>query len=202
MKQAEQPPVEPLQTLTYSPLTSDTWEDLDELFGPNGACGGCWCMWWRQTRADTAAQGSGGNRRALRALVDASQPVGLLAFDGEAPVGWVSIAPRTTYPSLERSPVLRRVDDQPVWSLVCLFVKRELRGQGVARNLVEAAAGHAAEQGAGIVEAYPTVNEGKRLDPISSFMGTPALFESAGFERVARPSTRRAIYRRWLDATG
>lgn len=182
--------------LTFAWLTPERWPDLVDLFGPNGADGGCWCMWWRQTRAASAALGSTGNKRALKKLVDAGQPLGLLAYDGDQAVGWVSIAPRTTYSSLERSPVLRRIDDQPVWSLVCLFVRADLRSQGVAHQLVEAAVAHVAEQGGRIIEAYPTVNDDERLPAPSGFMGTPALFESVGFERVARPSERRAIYRR------
>jgi GNAT superfamily N-acetyltransferase len=185
-----------MSKLSFAWLTPERWPDLVGLFGPNGADGGCWCMWWRQTRAASAAQSSAGNKRALKSLVDMGQPLGLIAYRRQDAIGWVSIAPRTSYPSLERSPVLRRLDDQPVWSLVCLFVRSGRRSQGVGRQLVEAAVAAAAEQGGRIVEAYPPTTDSDRLPAPDAFMGTPALFEAAGFELVARPSDHRAIYRR------
>lgn len=184
------------EQLKLEPLTAARWPDLVELFGPSGAYGGCWCMWWRESRAEFSRLGSEGNRAALRALVDQGMTVGLLGYQGDNPVAWCSVAPREEYPSLQRSPVLRPVDERPVWSLVCLFVAKEHRGHGLAIDLLRAAVDYVAKQGGDIVEAYPTIPRGDGpLPPVSSFMGTPAMFEAVGFERVAQPSASRAIYR-------
>jgi len=183
------------------PLTPDRWDDFVALFGKNGACGGCWCMWWRQTRAEFDRRHGAGNRRAMKRLVDGGEVPGVLGYvDGEA-VGWCSIAPREQFGSLERSRVLKRLDDVPVWSLVCLFIRRDHRRRGLAESLVRGAVGYAAAHGARVVEAYPTVPRGRRLPSVSSFMGTPALFERAGFEERARPSESRVIMRIQIGGT-
>ena len=114
-------------TLSIKPLTSDTWSDLADLFGEKGACGGCWCMWWRLTSAEFEKGKGEGNRQALRRLVDAGTVPGLLAFEGKRPIGWCALAPRTELRRLERSRILAPVDDQPVWSIVCFFVAKEYR---------------------------------------------------------------------------
>ena len=182
--------------LTFLPLIPERWSDFVALFGPRGAYGGCWCMWWRSTRAEFQAQQGDGNRRAMHDIVHDGEVPGILAYVGEEPVGWCSVAPRQHFGSLNRSPVLRPLDDRPVWSLVCLFVGRDYRGQEVALNLIRAAVEYAGAQGASIVEAYPTVprKDGK-LPPVSSFMGVPAMYEQAGFVECARPSRSRMIMR-------
>ncbi len=188
--------------ITFQPLTNGRWRDFEALFGQRGACGGCWCMWWRQTRAQFQARHGEQNRRAMKRIVESGEVPGILAFrDGRA-VGWCSIAPRECYASLERSRVMKRLDDEPVWSIVCLYVPRVNRGQGLAGALVRGALDHAARHGARIVEAYPTVPRGRTLADISSFMGVPALYERAGFTLVARPSAARAIMRRELTPPG
>jgi GNAT superfamily N-acetyltransferase len=189
--------------LAYHPLTPDRWADLEQLFGRHGAYGGCWCMWWRCTRREFEAQKGEGNRKALRSLVEAGQVPGVLAYRladrKERPVGWCSVAPRETYPSLERSPVLKRLDDASVWSLVCLFVSRQERGQGIAEALVRAAAAYVRGQGGKVVEAYPTIPRQSELPPVSSCMGVPSLFARAGFVECGRPSARRLVMRCYLE---
>lgn len=188
-----------LSELEFSPLTPDGWPDFERLFGPQGAYGGCWCMWWRSTRREFEQRGNEGNRRAMKALVESGQVPGILAYQGGEAVGWCSIAPREQYGALERSPVLKRLDDAPVWSLVCLFVARDHQGQGVASALIRAAVEYVRGQGGTVVEAYPIEPRAERLPPVSSFMGLPAMFERAGFVECARPSERRVVMRCYLD---
>ncbi|MEW6750661.1 MAG: GNAT family N-acetyltransferase [Candidatus Latescibacterota bacterium] len=185
----------PAVPLDVHPLTTDRWGDLEALFGPHGACGGCWCMWWRCARSQFRAQAGEGNRRALRALLEAGRVPGLLGYRDGQPVGWVSVAPREEYPSLERSRVLRRLDDLPVWSLVCLFVASRQRRQGIALALVRSAVEHVRAQGGRIVEAYPTVPRRGRLPAVSSYMGVPSLYARLGFVECARPSPARKVMR-------
>jgi len=183
-------------SLEFRPLTPATWKDFVRLFGRSGACGGCWCMWWRQTRREFDERHGEKNRRAMKRIVDRGEVPGVIAYDGDEPVAWCSVAPRESYASLNRSRVLKPVDDTPVWSLVCMFVARSHRGQGLTPALVKGAVAYVKSQGGKVVEAYPTNPRGRKLDPVSSFMGVPAVFEKAGFVEVARPSEARVIMRR------
>jgi len=180
----------------FHPLTAERWADFETLFGPRGAYGGCWCMWWRRTRAEFQEQQGEGNRQAIHEIVDRGEVPGILAYADGEPAGWCSVAPREQFASLNRSRVLRPLDDQAVWSLVCLFVARSFRGQGLALGLIGAAVDYAVDNGARIVEAYPTAPRGDgKLPPVSSFMGIPTMYEQAGFVACARPSASRVIMR-------
>lgn len=185
-----------MSDFTFQPLTPERWPDFEALFGPRGAYGGCWCMWWRISRKEFEQAQGEGNRRAMHDLVHGGAIPGILAYvDGQA-AGWCSVAPREQYASLNRSPMLRPIDDQPVWSIVCLFIGRRHRNQGLALELIGAARDYALAQGAPIVEAYPTAPRSDgRLPPVSSFMGLPTMYERAGFVEVARPSKSRVIMR-------
>ena len=181
--------------LSCRPLTVECWQDFEKLFGKSGACGGCWCMWWRISRNQFQRQAGEGNRRAMKAIVASGEVPGILAFHTGTPVGWCSVAPRDHYPSLNRSPVLKKIDAVPVWSIVCFYVAKGSRGRGMTRLLIEAAVEYARANGATVVEAYPTAPRGKKLAPVSSFMGVPAVFRDAGFEECARPSAAKVIMR-------
>jgi GNAT superfamily N-acetyltransferase len=185
----------------FHPLTPDRWGDLEALFGPRGACAGCWCMWWRHAtqRSWVAAQGQP-NRRALKKVVASGAPVGILAYDGSTPIGWCAIAPRGDYPRLARARTLKPLDERPVWSVTCLFVEKGWRRRGLSPKLVEAAAAYAREHGATLVEGYPTDPRGRNSPAAWVWTGLPGTFEKAGFEEVARPSPTRPIYR--LELTG
>ena len=126
--------------LTVAPLTPDRWPDLEAVFNAKGCsvARGCWCMAYRLSGSReplppgmTRAQA---NRAGLEALVDAGNPPGLIGYRGKVPVGWVSIGPREEYAKLKRSPVMKAVDEQPVWSVICFVVPAEYRGQGVAQG--------------------------------------------------------------------
>ena len=134
---------EPLPHLDFHPLTPERWQDLEVLFGPRGACGGCWCMWWRLKRSQYEKQKGPGNRRALKKIVDSGEIPGLLAYADGQPIAWCSVGPREAYSTLERSRILKRVDDKPVWSVVCFVVAKSFRHKGVSTALLEAAVEYA-----------------------------------------------------------
>jgi hypothetical protein len=185
----------PALPLQIAPLTVGAWPDFERLFGPRGAYGGCWCMWWRLTRREFEQRQGDGNRRAMKALVEAGVVPGILgSLDGE-PVAWCSVAPREQFPALERSRVMARIDDTPVWSIVCFFFGLGARRRGLMRPMIRAAVAHAARHGGRVVEAYPTLPRDRPLPPVSSFMGVPAAFAAEGFVEVARPSARRVVMR-------
>ncbi|HVA88340.1 MAG TPA: GNAT family N-acetyltransferase [Chloroflexota bacterium] len=147
--------------LEIHPLTPDRWTDLETLFGPRGAYGGCWRMWWRRSPAVFKRDKGAANRAAFQALVATeATPSGLLAYAATAPIGWCALAPREEYPRLERSRAMARVDGAPVWSITCFFVSHRYRRQGVTTRLLTTAVAHAASWGVRIVEGYP-------IDPCS-----------------------------------
>jgi GNAT superfamily N-acetyltransferase len=185
------------EKVSVEPLTAARWADLERLFGTKGACGGCWCTWWRQSRAEYRANSGDPNRRALKAIVDAGTVPGLLAYADGEPVGWVAVQPRSEYAALARSRTLAPVDDAPVWSVTCFFVAKTWRGRGLMRKLLDGAVAHARAHGATIVEGYP-VESSSALPAAFVYTGVPAVFEAGGFEEVARRSRTKPIYRRRL----
>lgn len=187
--------------LRVVPLTSARWADLEDLFGRHGAYGNCWCMYWRVPRREFSSgtdHGGEGNRHALRALVEAGRVPGLLAYFYGVPVGWCAIGPRTDFPPLNRSRTLRRVDDQPVWSIVCFFMAKGFRGKGLMGPFLRAAISWAQENGAQIVEGYPEDPGDQQLTGYSGYMGLVSAFEKAGFVEVERRTPRQPIMRYYL----
>ncbi len=181
--------------LEFRALTPGRWVDLEALFGPRGACGGCWCMWWRRPRAESERQKGPGNKRAFRRIVASGAVPGVLAYDDGRPVGWCAVERRETYAVLERSRVLKRIDAQPVWSVPCFFVSRQYRGKGVSVALLKAAVAHAQKRGARLVEGYPVEPRKDRLPDAFAWTGTVAAFREAGFREAARGSPSRPIMR-------
>ncbi|MGH8130767.1 MAG: GNAT family N-acetyltransferase [Steroidobacteraceae bacterium] len=134
------------------------------------------------------------NRAGLKALVNGGNPPGLIGYRGKVPVGWVSIAPREEYARLQRSPVMKAVDQQPVWSVICFVVPAEYRGRGVAQALLAAAVAYAKKQGAMLVEAYPVDKRTRSKDDYMWF-GAKSMYDHAGFKEVARRKPQRPIVR-------
>ena len=177
--------------LTIRPLTPDLWPALEDLFGNGGACGRCWCMYWRIGSAYRKAPPEE-NKAAFREVVRRGPPPGLLAFDGDLPVGWCQLTPRDALPWLDREWRLKRVDDVPVWSLSCLYVRKGCRRQGVTSALVEAALDAARRAKAPALEAYPFDAD---VSPSASGTGYASTFARAGFKTVARRIPARPIMR-------
>lgn len=179
----------------FHPLTADRWADLEALFGPRGACAGCWCMFFRLPRAEYEQGKSGANRKAFKRLVHSGEPCGLLAYVDGAPVGWCAIAPRAVYPRLDRARVSKPIDDQPVWSVTCFFIDKSARGKGLSVALLEAAVQYAKRLGARIIEGYP-VDPTDRYADTFAYVGLAATFKKAGFVEVARRTPTRPVMRR------
>lgn len=180
------------------PLTAGLWDDLAELFGPRGACGGCWCMWWRLTRSQFSAAKGDGNRDAFREIVDGGAVPGLLLYVDDRPVGWCAVEPRQQFQVLARSRALPLIDETVPWSVTCLFVRRNHRRSGVSVELLRAAADHAAGCGAQLLEGYPVQPRQPSMPDAFAFTGTVSAFRAAGFTEAARGPTGRVIMRRSL----
>ncbi len=183
---------------TIGPLTAERWSALEDLFGRAGASNGCWCMYWRigPRYRDRPREDNKDDRRQLAA---SAQPPGLLAFDGGIPVGWCELAPRADLGWLARARYLQPVDDLPVWSIPCFYVRRTHRGRGVVGALIEAAVLVAASAGAPALEAYP-VDTAAPGHSGNLFPGTASAFARHGFHVVARRKPDRPVMRRSLSA--
>jgi GNAT superfamily N-acetyltransferase len=186
---------EPIQVRSLTPAD---WPVIVQLFGDNGACGGCWCMWPRVPRGGKSwkeAQGAK-NRDRFRRLVKAGKVHGVLAFADDEPVGWCSFGPRSTFPRLERVRAIQRVGSDTTWSIVCFYIPSRWRGRGVATKLLEAATKEAFALGATEIEGYPVVPAKAREKVPAAFAwtGVPALFQAAGYKELSRPGVSRPIY--------
>ncbi|MDX2151365.1 MAG: GNAT family N-acetyltransferase [Bryobacteraceae bacterium] len=179
----------------FETLTSERWDDFERLFGPKGACGGCWCMYWRLARKDFDRGKGDGNRLAMRAIVESGDSPGVLAYQGEQAVGWCAVGPRERYTRLAHSRTLKPLDDRPAWSVVCFYIRKDHRRKGLSARLLRAAAEFAASCGADLVEGYPHVPQKEAMPDVFAWNGLVGAFERAGFVECARPSERRRIVR-------
>ncbi|HJR76985.1 MAG TPA: GNAT family N-acetyltransferase [Nitrospiraceae bacterium] len=177
--------------LTFHEVDAARWDDFVRLFQAKGSPHYCWCMAWRATPDEVTLDGPG-RKLAMQKRVRAGTPVGLLGYQGQEPVAWCSIAPRTTFRGL----VSTDSSDNGIWSITCFFVLRRLRRAGIAKKLLGAALRHAREHGAKLVEAYPVEAD----SPSYRHMGFVSMFEKAGFRQVGRQGTRRHVMQRKLRA--
>src|SRR6266540_6926459 len=180
------------------PVTKERWPDLVELFD-RPIVRTCFCMFYRKVGAGTGVGKQ--NRRAMKALVDRGTVPGLIGYDNGVPVAWVSLGPREDYAKLRRSPVMKPVDDQPVWSIVCFYVMPTGRGRGLAVKLLRAAEDYARSCGARLVEAYPVDRE-QPGHPDAMFFGAKSMYDRAGFREVARRRPTRPVVRKALLPKG
>ena len=181
--------------LEFHPVTKKRWSDFETLFGEKGACGGCWCMLWRLTRKEFEQQKGETNRQAMQAIVDSGDIPGLLAYSKKQPVAWCSVAPRERFPALERSRVLKKIDDEPVWSISCFFIHKDFRKQGLSVSLLEAAVDYVNNRGGRIVEGYPVEPKKGKTADVFAWTGLASFFIKAGFVECARRSESRPIMR-------
>jgi GNAT superfamily N-acetyltransferase len=180
--------------LSFKPLKRNLWTDLEELFGPNGACAGCWCMYWKLRGKDYEEARESETRQMHKSIIDSGTVTGLLAYLHGEVVGWVAVEPRSAYPKLDHSRALKPVDAQPVWSVTCFFVAKRYRRKGITVELLKAAVEHVRGQGGKIVEGYP-VDTKKDMPAPFIYTGTASAFQQAGFQEVARHTPTRPIFR-------
>lgn len=180
--------------LAFHPLTPSRFADYERLFGPRGACGGCWCMFWK-LRGKAFEENTGEPAHQMqKSIVDSGTVPGLLAYQDDEPIGWIAVEPRSVYPRLAHSRILKPVDDAEVWSVTCFFVAKQVRRQGLTVEMLKAAVDYVKGQGGKIVEGYP-VDAKRDMPPVFIYHGTAAAFSKAGFVEVVRRSETRPIMR-------
>jgi GNAT superfamily N-acetyltransferase len=184
--------------LHIRPLEPGDWPVIVRLFGDNGACGGCWCMWPRVPRGGKAWEEAKGakNRDRFRRLVHGGQVHGMLAFCGAEPAGWCSFGPRATFPRLETVRAIQRDWSDGTWSIVCFYIPARWRGRGVATRLLEAATARAFALGAREIEGYPAVPKRppEPLPAAFAWTGVPAFFVKAGYEEWIPTEASRSVF--------
>jgi GNAT superfamily N-acetyltransferase len=178
-----------VKKLTILPLTPALWPALENLFGEKGACNGCWCMYWRIGNA-YRKRPLEDNKAQFREVVMEGPPPGLLAFEGELAVGWCQLTPRHELGWLDGA--WQRVDDAPVWSISCFYIRKGYRRRGITSALIKAAVEYAKKGGAAEIEAYPLDGD---LSPSASGTGYASTFARAGFKTVAHRIVSRPIMR-------
>jgi len=185
--------------MEFFPLTPDRWSDFERLFGPRGACAGCWCMFWKLPRRDFDAGKYEGNHLAQKAIVVAGGTPGLLAYVDGNPAGWCAVESREHYPGLARSRILAPIDTSPVWSVTCFYIDKSFRRRGLTPKLLRAVVDFVSSRGGKIVEGYPTEpHPGTKFVPAFVYTGLAHAFREAGFEEVGRRSETRPIMRFYI----
>ena len=189
-----------LSQLTFEPLTKTNWNKFVQLFGSKGACGNCWCMYYRLNKLEyQEGKAEDGNKSAMKQIVWENKPTGVLGFyDGQA-IAWCAFAPREDFIKLEKSRVHKRIDDKTVWSIPCFFIDKDFRRHGVSVELLKGVIKYAKEAGIKIIEAYPTTPTQEKLADSFAWIGLYKSFERAGFEIVDRTSKNRPMVRYYTD---
>ncbi len=177
--------------LTIYPLTSERWSDFERLFGKDGAHGGCWCMWWRVPEDQFERQCGETNKSAMQEIVNSGKVTGIIAYIDAQPIGWCSLGPREEFPSLHRYWNLDG-DNKNTWSVVCFFIAKPYRRQGVKTQLLKYALEYAVHNGAKVVEGFP-IEAREELTSYSGFTGIESVYRKLGFTEVYRDSKGQLI---------
>jgi GNAT superfamily N-acetyltransferase len=171
--------------------TENRWKDILSLFRGHGELG-CWCQYWRLSSSDYSRRGPGSGEEYLYNQVVHGPPPGLIAYVEGEPAGWLGFWPRQRLERLERSRTIPKIDNRPVWSIVCFMIRAGFRRKGVARDLLNGAINFARKEGIPVLEAYPIETHGERVDVALGYVGFVHMFEEAGFRRVLVTQSRSA----------
>jgi GNAT superfamily N-acetyltransferase len=189
-----------LNQLTIEPLAKKNWNKFVKLFSDKGACGNCWCMYYRLSKADfQVGKVDEGNKRAMKEVVWKDKPAGLLGLIDEQAIAWCAFAPREDFIKLENSRVHKRIDNKEVWSIPCFFIDKKFRRSGVSVQLLKGAIKYAKENGIKIIEAYPAIPTQDNIPDSFAWIGLFKSFERAGFEIVDRTSKNRPMVRYYVE---
>lgn len=189
-----------MDDITIHPLTPDRIADFTALFGPDGACYGCWCTSFRLRPKVRHAMTGDERREVMVARIKAGPPPGLLAYQAGLPVGWMQIGPRADVPEWNNpGRVSTPLPDAPaedagVWAVSCFFFTRRARGHGLTHALLAEGIAFARASGARLLEAAPMVKS-KQPKSIPLFVGPAATFVKAGFTEVACRKEGRPLMR-------
>jgi GNAT superfamily N-acetyltransferase len=187
--------------LNVEPVTKKNWNKFVELFGEKGACGNCWCMYYRLSKADfLEGKFNDGNKNAIKDLIREGKPVGLIGLSEGQAIAWCAFAPREDFIKLEKSRVHKRIDDKDVWSIPCLYIDKNYRRSGVSVQLLRGAIKYARENGIKIIEAYPTIPTQDTIPDSFAWIGLFKSFERAGFKIVDRTSKNRPMVRYYIQS--
>ena len=189
-----------LSQLTVEPVTIKNWNKFIMLFGEKGACGNCWCMYYRLSKADfQKGKANEGNKKAIKEIIWEGKPVGLVALLKDKPIAWCAFAPKEDFIKLEKSRIHKRIDNKDVWSIPCLFIDKHYRRSGVSVQLLKGAIKYAKRVGIKIIEAYPAIPTQDKIPDSFAWVGLYKSFERAGFKIVDRKSKNRPMVRYYLE---
>lgn len=189
-----------LNQLSFEPLTRLNWNKFVLLFGKNGACGNCWCMYYRLTKSEfLEGKSDEGNKKAMKDIIWENKPAGMLGiYEGEA-IAWCAFAPREDFIKLEKSRVHKCIDTKTVWSIPCFFIHKDFRRNGVSVALLKGVIQYAKEKEIKIIEAYPSIPTSIKLPDSFLWIGLFKSFERAGFKIVDQKSRNRPMVRFYVD---
>ena len=191
--------IEFLNNIRVEALCKNNWLKFEQLFGTKGACGNCWCMYFRLKKSDfIEGKFNEGNKDAIQQLVFNDYPTGILAFYGDEPIAWCALAPRDHFLKLGKSRVHKPIDDKKVWSIPCFFIAKNYRRLGVSVQLLKKVIEFARENDIHILEAYPTIPTTEKLPDSFAWIGLYKSFERAGFKIVDQTSINRPMVRYYL----
>ena len=181
--------------LKFNELTSSNWKDFEKLMGEKGGCGNCWCMYFRLPYKTFQENKPDGNKKMMKQLVNKGLPQGLIASMNKEPVGWIAMAPRQDYMKLGNSRVFKRIDDKPVWSITCFFIRRGFRHTGLSQRLIKGAVDFAKKKKIRTLEAYPAIPYNEKVPHPFLWVGVLSSFMKNGFKIVQQHSKSRAMVR-------
>lgn len=185
--------------VSFKPVTADNWNDMQELFGDKGAYGGCWCTYWRLGNKEFNSLSASERKTRMESTIESGVVPGILAYRNGTPIGWCSFGRREEFPRLEKSRILGRVDDENVLSIVCFYIDRHHRREGVMTGLLQEVVHIAESSGISVVEGYPIdPKNGAYPDPYA-YTGLMSAFKKSGFVEVDRRSEKRPIMRYYVE---